>query len=157
MAFLSIKTQRRTRVGASQWLSSSFQVSEPHGLPERDTSITDADVAGGILAVGSVVLKESPGWLLRKGREAQALQVLSYIRKLPSNAQYIQEEVALLRKVIEEERQIAGDQTGVWAYLRGAVKELRIPSIRFRFAVEFMIFILMNFSGEYFPCPQCSS
>lgn len=74
--------------------------------------------------------------------------MLSYIRKLPADAQYIHEEVALLRLVIEEERQIAGDQKGVWAYLRGAIRTLRIRSIRFRFAVEFAIFILMNFSGQ---------
>lgn len=73
--------------------------------------------------------------------------MLSYIRNLPSDAQYIQEEIALLRTVIEEERTIAGDQNGVWAYLRGAIRELRVPSIRFRFIVEFIIFILMNFSG----------
>lgn len=41
--------------------------------------------------------------------------MLSYIRNLPSDAQYIQEEIALLRTVIEEERTIAGDQNGVWA------------------------------------------
>lgn len=73
--------------------------------------------------------------------------MLSYIRKLPPDARYIQEEIALLKTVIEEERRIAGDQSGVWAYLRGAVRELQIPSMRFRFVVEFIIFILMNFSG----------
>lgn len=109
------------------------------------TACQRTDGQGGILAIGSIILKESPGWLLRKGREEQALNVLSYIRKLPPDARYIQEEIALLKTVIEEERRIAGDQSGVWAYLRGAVRELQIPSMRFRFVVEFIIFILMNF------------
>lgn len=105
-------------------------------------------IPGGMLAIGSVVLKESPGWLLRKGRHEQALQVLSYIRKLPENHSYILEEVALFQMIIDEERRIAGDKPGLWNYFRGAVLQLQVPDVRHRLICLWWMFILMNFSGE---------
>lgn len=108
-------------------------------------------IPGGMLAIGSVILKESPGWLLRKGREDAALENLSWIRKLPMDHHYLQEEVALLRIVIDEERKLAGGQTGVVAYLRAFARECRVPSIRHRMIILFCIFILMNFSVSW-PC-----
>lgn len=104
-------------------------------------------IPGGLLAIGSVILKESPGWLLRKGRANDCLDVLSYIRKLPRDHEYIQEEVARLQQVIDEERKIAGEKSGVWAYLRAFVRELKVPDIRHRVIILFWLFILMNFSG----------
>lgn len=89
-------------------------------------------IPGGLLAVGSVVLKESPGWLLRKGREEEALSVLSYVRQLPEDHEYLQQEVAMLRVVIEEERKFAGGKRGMMPYLRAFAKELKVPHVRHR-------------------------
>lgn len=87
-------------------------------------------IPGGMLAVGSVILKESPGWLLRKGREEEALEILSYIRQLPESHPYLQEEVAMLRVVIDEERKFAGGKTGLMPYLKAFIRELKVPDIR---------------------------
>lgn len=100
-----------------------------------------------MLAAGSVVLKESPGWLLRKGRYEEALKTLSYIRKLPEDHTYIQEEVALFQLVIDEERRISGDKPGLWNYFNAVVRQLQIPDVRHRVICVWVVFILMNFSG----------
>lgn len=104
-------------------------------------------IPGGILAFGSLILKESPGWLLRKGRYEDCLRVLSYLRNLPEDDTYIQEEVARFQMVIDEERKITGDKSGVSAYLKGFLRELKVPDMRHRVIVLWWIFILMNFSG----------
>jgi MFS family permease len=113
-------------------------------------------IPGGMLAVGSIVLKESPGWLLRKGREEEALHVLSYVRQLPEDHHYLQEEVAMLRVVIEEERKFAGGKKGMIPYLRAFGKELKVPHVRHRMFCLFAMFILMNFSGAVvLNCKSC--
>ncbi|WOO82693.1 putative quinate permease [Vanrija pseudolonga] len=104
-------------------------------------------IPGGMLLVASIVLRESPGWLLRKGREEQCLSVLSYVRQLPADHRYIKEEIALLMGVIGEERRLSGGKSGILPYLAAATRELRIPSLRNRFVILFVMFILMNFSG----------
>lgn len=87
-------------------------------------------IPGGMLAVGSIILKESPGWLLRKGREEEALNVLSYVRQLPIDHVYLQEEVGMLRVVIDEERKLTGGRPGIKPYLKAFLRELRVPDIR---------------------------
>lgn len=104
-------------------------------------------IPGGLLTVGSVILKESPGWLLRKGRGADCDKVLSYLRKLPADHVYIQEEIARLQFVIDEERRLAGNRTGMAAYFTAFLRELKVPDMRHRVIILFWIFILMNFSG----------
>ncbi|BEI98795.1 hypothetical protein CcaverHIS631_0310940 [Cutaneotrichosporon cavernicola] len=104
-------------------------------------------IPGGMLAVGSVVLKESPGWLLRQGREDEAMTILSYVRQLPEDHEYIQQEVAMMRVVIDEERKFAGGKRGMLPYLRAFAKELQVPDMRHRMICLFCMFILMNFSG----------
>jgi len=94
-----------------------------------------------------VILKESPGWLLRKGRSDECHRVFSYLRKLPEDHEYIQEEIARLQHVIDEERRLAGDRTGMVAYLAAFIRELKVPDVRHRVIILFWIFILMNFSG----------
>ncbi|GMK53695.1 hypothetical protein CspeluHIS016_0102810 [Cutaneotrichosporon spelunceum] len=104
-------------------------------------------IPGGMLAVGSIVLKESPGWLLRKGREGEAMTILSYVRKLPEDHEYLQQEVAMMRVVIDEERKLAGGKRGMAAYISAFIKKLKVPDIRHRMICLFWMFILMNFSG----------
>lgn len=104
-------------------------------------------IFGGLLAVGTLVLKESPSWLLRKGRQADALKILSYIRKLPEDHHYLAEEVALAQGIIDEERRLAGDQTGLMPYLKGFIRQMKLRSIRNRFIILICIFMLQNLSG----------
>jgi hypothetical protein len=77
-------------------------------------------------------LCESPPWLLRKGREEQALANLEYLRCLPSDHIYIQEEVAMIKAKLEEELEMSNGRSGIRGYLYGALKELRVKHMRHR-------------------------
>ena len=102
----------------------------------------------GILTLLIPILKESPLWLLKKDREDEAYRVYSYIRNLPSDHQYIAEDVAFVKAQIENERElIAGDRPGFLAFLKGAGKESLMPGMRNRFALVFLMFMWQAWSG----------
>ena len=89
-------------------------------------------IPGGLLLIGSFILRESPALLLRQGKDEQALKNLSYLRMLPQDHQYIQEEVAIAHAKIAEELRMSGGKTGIVAYLKGASKELSQKHMRHR-------------------------
>lgn len=104
-------------------------------------------IFGGLLTIGTVFLKESPTWLLRRGRKGEALHVLSYIRKLPEDHHYISEEVQLAQTLIDKERAMAGGKTGLGAYIKAFVGKMKQRSIRNRMVLLICMFFLQNLSG----------
>lgn len=86
----------------------------------------------GLLGIGSLFIRESPAWLLRQGRDEQALQNLEYLRNIPRDHRYIQEEVGMTKAKLEEELEMSQGKTGIKAYLSGAFKELAIKHMRHR-------------------------
>ena len=89
-------------------------------------------IPGGLLLVGAIFLRESPAWLIRSGREDLALNNLEYLRMIPRDHVYIQEEVGFITARMEEERQMSNGATGLRGYLQGAWQELSIKSMRHR-------------------------
>lgn len=69
-------------------------------------------IPAGLLLIGALWIKESPRWLLTKGRREQALKNLTWIRNIPADHIYLVEEVAYIDAAIEEQRQGLG--TGFW-------------------------------------------
>jgi len=104
-------------------------------------------IPGGMLAIGTVFLKESPQFLIRKGKREQGIASLCYLRKLPEDATYIQEELEMIDSRIADELAVAGEGRGVWGYVKGAFRELALPGIRNRIVLVFCMFMLQNFSG----------
>lgn len=70
--------------------------------------------------IGALFLKESPRWLLSKGKEEQALANLSYLRNLPEDHDYIQQEMASMQDVLQ--REVADIGSGVTAPFKGVFK-----------------------------------
>ena len=89
-------------------------------------------IPGGFLAIGSLLLRESPNFLLRHGKEDKALDNLSYLRMLPKDHHYIQEEVGFIKARMEDELLMSTGHSGVSGYLRGAFKELSAKHMRHR-------------------------
>ena len=82
--------------------------------------------------MGTFFLRESPALLFRKGKDDEAMKNLCYVRQLPEDHQYILEEVGMIRARLDEERKLAGGQTGMLGFLKGALRELSTGSIRYR-------------------------
>lgn len=102
----------------------------------------------GLLTLMIPFLKESPLWLVKKGREAEAYRVYSFIRNLPADHQYIAEEVSFIKAQVENEREVsANGKTGFLALLKAATKESFTKGIRNRFALVFLMFMWQAWSG----------
>lgn len=105
-------------------------------------------VPGGMLAIGTLILRESPALLIRRDKREQAMKNLCYLRQLPEDHQYILEEVGMIEARLEAERELTGGQVGWFALLKGSFTEFKIPSIRYRIYVDIGMFLFQNWSGS---------
>lgn len=89
-------------------------------------------IPGGLLAIGTFFLTESPALLLRQGKKERALKNLCYLRQLPADHQYMLEEVGMIEARLEEQAALSRGKDNWLGLLRGAFGELKIQSIRYR-------------------------
>ncbi|KAL1850459.1 hypothetical protein VTK73DRAFT_9675 [Phialemonium thermophilum] len=105
-------------------------------------------IPAGLLLIMSPILKESPVWLLKRGRDEDALKAYSYIRKLPVDHVYIAQDVAFVKEQIAEERRVTnGAQPTFAAFLKGAAREAVMKGMWNRFALVFIMFMWQAWSG----------
>ncbi|ODN87431.1 MFS quinate transporter QutD [Cryptococcus wingfieldii CBS 7118] len=104
-------------------------------------------IPAGILMAGTFFLRESPLFYMKKDQDEKALEVLTYLRNLPADHPYIQEEISLYRERILHERAVVSGKPGLWGYLRGAGREVVLKGIRNRMALAFVMFMWQNYSG----------
>nr|SIP56075.1 putative sugar porter [Yarrowia phangngaensis] len=97
----------------------------------------------GIMLIGSIFVHESPRWLMKIGKEEQAIAALCKIRKMSVDETYVQSELICIREQIEREQQaLAGS-----SYLQ-LLKELVSTSAnRYRLFLGIMIQLLGQWSG----------
>lgn len=108
-------------------------------------------VPGGLLALGTFVLQESPVLLMRRGKTKQAVKNLCYLRQLPADHQYVLEEMGMIEARLAEENKLSSGRGGWLALLRGAGAELKLPSVRYR------LYVLMVTSPRFeLTRAQCS-
>jgi hypothetical protein len=105
-------------------------------------------IPAGLLAIGIPFMRESPLWLLKQGRDEQALSVYSYYRQLPTDHPYIAQDVAFVKGQIEHERSVtSGARPTFGAFIKGASKEVCLKGMRNRFALVFFMFMWQAWSG----------
>lgn len=62
-------------------------------------------IPGGLIAIAAIfILPESPRFLIEKGQSEKARETLSFLRKLPSDHEYIDYEVHEVEKAIQRQR-----------------------------------------------------
>ena len=97
-------------------------------------------VPAGIMSFGLLTVKESPRWLASKGRIQEAIDNLSYMRKLPADDERVVNEIAEIEAAIEEER-AARQGLGLREAFLGKGNFIR-------FVIAIVIFILQQWSGQ---------
>jgi MFS family permease len=100
-------------------------------------------IPGGLLVLGMIFLPESPRWIARfKGRE-EAIAVLSKLRNLPEDHEYVIEEIYRVMDQIQQER-LAAHGKGLIAEFR----EIAMPGNRSRITIGVLIFVFMQMAGS---------
>jgi sugar porter (SP) family MFS transporter len=95
-------------------------------------------IPGGIMLVGLFFLKESPRWLMSKGRHEEAVQSLAFIRCESPDSEIVEKELAEIRAAVEEELNATEGIT--W-------KECLLPGNRYRFFSAIAMMFFQQFSG----------
>ncbi|KAL5337406.1 general substrate transporter [Aspergillus crustosus] len=118
---------------------------EMHMSPTRQQWIIPFAVQiipAGLLFVGALWIRESPRWLFLKGRRAQAMANLCWVRQLDENDIYITEEVAAIDQALEEQKSTVG--VGFWKPFQAVAQR---KAIMYRLFIGCMLFFWQNGSG----------
>ena len=99
-------------------------------------------IPSALLFMGSFWLKETPRWLMSKGKREKAIKNLCWIRQLPEDDIYIKEELYAMDQNIEQQ-EAAGGQ-GFWQPFKLLAKSRKI---QWRFFLGGMLFFWQNASG----------
>lgn len=99
-------------------------------------------IPGGMLFLGSFILKESPRWLASRGHTERALANLCWLRNLPSSHTYVEDEMFEIEEAIRRDVQVTGPG------IMGPMKTLfRSRSYLYRLLLGIMLFAMQNGTG----------
>jgi sugar porter (SP) family MFS transporter len=120
------------------WLDYGVSLHVPEGTSQWRIPVAIQLVPGGLMFIGLFFLKESPRWLMKKGRSEEALNSLAYIRNDSETSEEVVKEFAEITAAIQEENVATEGMT--W-------KECLKPSNRYRFFLAFVLMFWQQFSG----------
>jgi Sugar (and other) transporter len=81
-------------------------------------------VPAGLLFAGTFAIKESPRWLMFRGRREEAIKNLTWLRQLPADHIYMQEEILAIDTAIETQRSSVG--LGFWEPFKALVNNRKV-------------------------------
>lgn len=120
------------------WLDYGVSLRVPEGTRQWRIPVAVQLIPGGLMLVGLFFLKESPRWLMKQGRQEEALHSLAYIRNESETSEEVQKEIAEIHAAILEES--AATEGVTW-------KECLQKSNRYRFFLAFVMMFWQQFSG----------
>lgn len=120
------------------WLDYGVSLRIPESTKQWRVPVAVQLIPGGLMLCGLVFLKESPRWLMKKGRHSDAAQSLAYIRCESVDSPDVVKELAEIRAAIEEELNATEGVT--W-------RECLLPGNRYRFITGFVLMFWQQFSG----------
>ncbi|KAH7337379.1 general substrate transporter [Rhizoctonia solani] len=99
---------------------------------------------GVFLLLGAALAPESPRWLAKKDNWDKARKNLQYLRQLPLDSNYVEEELKGIREQIENEQLLAGEAgRSRWS----SFKELFHKGTRNRVAIGLTLMMCQNMTG----------
>ncbi|ETI27832.1 hypothetical protein G647_00281 [Cladophialophora carrionii CBS 160.54] len=99
-------------------------------------------IPAGLLFVGALVIRESPRWLFSRGRREEGIKHLCWLRMLPPDHIYMQEEIFAIDNAIEDQRTTVG--LGFWQPFRAVVNDRKVT---YRFLLGGSLFLWQNATG----------
>ena len=99
-------------------------------------------VPAGMLAAGAFVIKESPRWLFSRGKREQAIKNLCWLRQLPEDHIYMQEEIGGIEHALEVQKNTVG--LGFWEPFKAVINNRRVT---YRFLLGGSLFLWQNATG----------
>ncbi|KAF8699936.1 Permeases of the major facilitator superfamily, partial [Rhizoctonia solani] len=87
------------------WVNFGVSKNTPISAKQWHIPIAIQFIPGGILFISSMLLQETPRWLYKTGRRDDAVKALSWIRNLPTDHVYVQEEFAFIGVQLDRELQ----------------------------------------------------
>lgn len=100
-------------------------------------------IPAGLLVIMMPFMIESPRWLISKDRHAAALKALSWVRNLPVDHPWIENEIEEMQQQVNHEAELTGGKTSVF---RG-VRYLKDGSIRNRIFISMTLMMMQNLTG----------
>lgn len=100
-------------------------------------------IPSAMFLAGSIIMKESPRWLISAGKYDKAIDNLTWLRKLPEHDEYIIYEVNQVKESIDIQQRKIG--LGVWDPAKQVF--FRDRKLLIRLGITSGLFILQNFMG----------
>jgi MFS family permease len=127
-------------VALSYWINYAVSFMDGKSSKQWRISVGFQLVPVGIMIALLPFIKESPRWLASKGRNAEALDNLAWVRKRSIDSELVQMELAEIVAAIDEDK--AATQGAKWNH------ELTRKGNPKRFFIAIVIFCLQQWSGQ---------
>jgi hypothetical protein len=111
-------------------------------------------IPAGMLMAGCFLIRESPRWMFMRGKREGAIKNLCWLRNLPADHKYIQEEIAAIDWAIEDQANAIG--LGFWQPFKAIFTNRRVL---YRLLLGGSLFMWQNGTGinvRRFPRPFSS-
>lgn len=99
-------------------------------------------IPAGLLFAGATVIKEPPRWLFMRSRREEGIKNLCWLRQLPADHIYMQEEIMAMDNAIEYQRSKVG--LGFWQPFKAVINNRRVT---YRFLLGGSLFLWQNATG----------
>ncbi|EXJ95027.1 hypothetical protein A1O1_00145 [Capronia coronata CBS 617.96] len=99
-------------------------------------------IPAGLLFAGALIIKESPRWLFSRARREEGIKNLCWLRQLPAEHVYMQEEIFAIDHALEDQRSTIG--LGFWQPFRAVYRDRKV---KYRFVLGGSLFLWQNATG----------
>ncbi|CRG90372.1 putative quinate permease [Talaromyces islandicus] len=124
------------------WINYGVQTTLPESHKQWIIPFAIQLIPSGLLILGIFLIRESPRYLMIRGKREEGIKNLCWIRQLPADHIYMVEEIGAIDQAIEELSSTVG--IGFWKPIKAAFTSKKYM---FRLFIGGMLFVWQNGSG----------